>query len=500
MTKPKAGGPPPDEGVRLHAPSFARAAEIGSYDPADNSVELIWTTGAAVRRRDWRSGEYYSEILIVTPEAVDLSRLNAGAPLLDTHNDGSVRTVIGSVVPGSARIEGGKGYARVQLSTAAGDADAVEKIRTGIVRNVSVGYSLTRVQVIEKDDGDDEWRVIAWQPFELSAVPVGADPGAHFRARSEGEACEFIDLPDGASAARAERRRVETIAELSSELKLEAFGLRHITAGTGIDAFRSALFEHLVSLEAPIVSNTISVDLGGNSHRAEQRASAIEAAIAHRLDPTKPLSPDAREFRGMGLIDMARDVLEANGVNTRGMNRQEIAGAALMKRSGYHTTGDFPTILGNVVNRTLRAGYEAAPQTFRQLVREVSVPDFKEVSRAQLGEAPALEKVNEHGEYPRGTITEGSEKYKIATYGKIIGITRQVIINDDTLSAESRRCSAFRRRSWNRTSFGPRFSAIQTWATALRCSMPPTRTLPRRQRWGSRPSAPCVRLWLSRRA
>jgi hypothetical protein len=53
------------------------------------------------------------------------------------------------------------------------------------------------------------------------------------------------------------------------------------------------------------------------------------------------------------------------------------------------------------------------------------------VTRAQLGEAPQLEKVNEHGEFKRGSIGEGAESYKIATFGKIVGITRQVLINDD---------------------------------------------------------------------
>ena len=40
----------------------------------------------------------------------------------------------------------------------------------------------------------------------------------------------------------------------------------------------------------------------------------------------------------------------------------------------------------------------------------------------QLGEAPQLEKVNEHGEFKRGKIGEGAESYKVSTYGKIVAI------------------------------------------------------------------------------
>jgi hypothetical protein len=72
-----------------------------------------------------------------------------------------------------------------------------------------------------------------------------------------------------------------------------------------------------------------------------------------------------------------------------------------------------------------------APRTFAPIARRTTVADFKDVHRLQLGEAPQLEKVNESGEYKRGTIGEAQEKYRIETFGKVIGITRQVLINDD---------------------------------------------------------------------
>ncbi len=48
-----------------------------------------------------------------------------------------------------------------------------------------------------------------------------------------------------------------------------------------------------------------------------------------------------------------------------------------------------------------------------------------------IGEAPQLLKVNESGEFKRGTIAESKESYRIETYGRVVGITRQVLINDD---------------------------------------------------------------------
>src|SRR5262249_5761489 len=59
------------------------------------------------------------------------------------------------------------------------------------------------------------------------------------------------------------------------------------------------------------------------------------------------------------------------------------------------------------------------------------LPDFKPVKRNQLGEFPQLAKVLEHGEFTRGTIAEGKEQFQLATFGKIFGITRQALVNDD---------------------------------------------------------------------
>ncbi|MBF0214595.1 MAG: hypothetical protein HQM00_13705, partial [Magnetococcales bacterium] len=92
---------------------------------------------------------------------------------------------------------------------------------------------------------------------------------------------------------------------------------------------------------------------------------------------------------------------------------------------------DFPGILANVANKTLRTAYEAAPRTFQPFCRQVTANDFKAMNRVQLGEAPALNKVNEGGEYKRGPLGEGKESYRVETYGKIISISRQVLVNDD---------------------------------------------------------------------
>jgi phage major head subunit gpT-like protein len=235
---------------------------------------------------------------------------------------------------------------------------------------------------------------------------------------------------DARAAVAAERQRAASINEVAAKFGVSEFARSYVDDGKSVDEFRAALIDHLASKETTVNSN-VRTSVG--TEHVEKRAAVIEATLLHRADPARHALPEgANEFRGMSLTDMARDVLEAQGVKTRGMSKHEIATEALSQRmGGMHSTSDFSVILGNTVNRTLRAAYEAAPQTFRPLVRETTVSDFKSVTRAQMGEAPKLEKVNEHGEFKRGTIGEGSESYKVTTFGKIVGITRQALINDD---------------------------------------------------------------------
>jgi HK97 family phage prohead protease len=164
---------------KSYSPARVRSA---SFNERANTIEVIWSTGSDVLRYD----DYGNEIierLLMGADNVRLDRLNAGAPLLDTHSSDNLGNVIGSVVPGSARLEGSKGLAVIKLSSAAGDADTVQKIREGVIRNISVGYIIHRsVRADGEDGGPDIVEVRDWEPLEISAVPIPADPGAQIRS------------------------------------------------------------------------------------------------------------------------------------------------------------------------------------------------------------------------------------------------------------------------------------------------------------------------------
>ncbi len=163
--------------------------------------------------------------------------------------------------------------------------------------------------------------------------------------------------------------------------------------------------------------------------------SGIENALLHRVQPHWfKLEDVGRQYRGMTLLDTARLFLQARGIRVTGMSKMELAGAALGldTRGALHTASDFANLLADVANKSLRRAYEEAPQTFAPITRTTTIPDFKLAKRLQLGEAPSLLAIDDHGEFTRGTIGEGKEQYQLATYGRIFGISRKALINDDT--------------------------------------------------------------------
>lgn len=196
------------------------ATRISSFDEAANTIEVVFTTGATVRRYNWVSDGYVDEQLVVAPSAVRLDRLNAGAPFLASHDRWSLSSVIGVVVRGSARIVAGKGIATIQLSRAADDAAIVQKIRDGLISNISAGYRIHKIVKSETNEGTVPlWRVTDWEPEELSAVTVPADPGAQVRSSDSGrpglDVPHFraeIDIPDDQTALARIRTRMAAAA------------------------------------------------------------------------------------------------------------------------------------------------------------------------------------------------------------------------------------------------------------------------------------------------
>lgn len=167
--------------VMLPQLSLRAMLRADSFDQDTNSIELVWSTGAAVLRYDWDGP--YLESLDMSAKAVRLDRMNAGASFLNSHSSWDLADVIGRVMPGSASVDGKQGVCRVKLSSDPAKAGIVTDIRGGVIGNVSVGYIVYEMIRTEASaDAVASCRVTDWEPFEVSAVPVPADFMAQTRA------------------------------------------------------------------------------------------------------------------------------------------------------------------------------------------------------------------------------------------------------------------------------------------------------------------------------
>jgi len=114
------------------------------------------------------------------------------------------------------------------------------------------------------------------------------------------------------------------------------------------------------------------------------------------------------------------------------MNALEIASRALQTRAGgAMTTGDFPLLLADLQTKTLLDGYRERPPTFWRFARRMSFPDFRARKSLRLGALPRLPVVAEGEEYDLVTMGEGEMTLAIAKRGFILGVTLELMINDD---------------------------------------------------------------------
>ena len=469
------------------------AVSLSTVNADTRTVDVTFTTGAKVRRGGLFSDPFVEELSLAAGH-VKLDRLTSGrAPVLAAHSADSLGDVIGVVDSASLSAKGGTATLRFAKDDV--DADrAWKKIEQGILRNVSVGYVVHRFEEtgIDARSALPIRRAVDWEPYEISIVPMGADPGALIRGdQPRRYACELIRTAQGAAIMEpvnaavvsdssalepveptahdagvlAERKRCQGIQNGCEAARLpKSFADKLIADGVPLEAAQTRILDTLRSgagdPKGPQMPSGGRVQIVG-ADPLENVWRGIEGALLHRIAPHAfALDDHSRQYRTFSVMRTMEECLEQRGIRTRGMGNSMIVRQALEYRGqGLHTTSDFVNILADVSNKTLRAAYEAAPQTFAPITRRIGVRDFKPINRMQLGEAPALDQVLEHGEFTHGTIAEGKEAYALLTYGRIFGLTRQALINDD-LDAFGRLITSFAQSARNKES-------DLAWATFL---------------------------------
>ena len=171
-----------------------------------------------------------------------------------------------------------------------------------------------------------------------------------------------------------------------------------------------------VSDRQGITKDTLSAGL---MIRAGHEAAAVKAFGAQNCEM-------ARASRITNLVDLSAAALILSG-----RDRSEFNSDNEMIRAAFSTTS-LPTILSNTVGRTLTQAYEETTSGWRSFCHVADAQDFKTQTGVRPGAIATLEELGAGGNIKHGTLTEeDTYSWHVDTFAKMLGITRQTVINDD---------------------------------------------------------------------
>jgi hypothetical protein len=277
--------------------------------------------------------------------------------------------------------------------------------------------------------------------LEARAAAIATPPAAPAAPATPPAAAPQRSSEPGTDIA-AERQRIADIRRAVTP-HLEVAGVRELadTAyedGSTIEQVRAALLDKLATGQSKPIRAQVGEEDADKLQRAKSDALLLRSGCGAQLD--KAAVQAANQFRGMSLIDMAREDLRRHGISeaeVRALNKMDLVGAAFTGHlhgrgfRAYHATGDFPSVLSESARKVLLAGYNQSRATYRSWCGIVPVSDFKTVDMNMLSNMTVLSEVPEGAEYPHHSLSDKKETGKLATQGNIFAITRQAIINDD---------------------------------------------------------------------
>jgi len=409
-------------------------------------------TGGKIRVSGWQQ-----------PVVVDLAGLEIPSqkiPVRFNHdpNSGIGHTTKIAVVESALVAEG-----VISRSTAAA-MEVIESAKKGFPWQASVGLSVEEYEEIDEDEDVEVNGSKFTGPLivisrsildEISFVDLGADRNTTVSVAANRSITmttnEQSTSKNDTSAkaiiarAKAERRRLAAIRalieEAASSRHVDIELLERIAARAeeeGWDVQRTEL--EILRATRPRVKEV-------GQRQKTYTPAVIEAALCLSCGiPDERLAKDrdygekvveqAWPLRRRGLLGMLSLALEASGVRVP-YNPNELYDTIVqMQRSpnlqaaGFSTV-NLPGILGNVANKILLDAFTQQPVTYDQIAAIEDFSNFHVHNIYRLDATGSFVRVPHDGELPHGQLVESAYTNKLDTYGMMLTITRQQIVNDD---------------------------------------------------------------------
>ena len=288
----------------------AMAMEMAPVDEDKRTVRMAISSEEPVMR------SFGMEVLEHSDDAIDLSFLKSGrAPLLLDHDPEKQVGVIESVsLDDSAR----RLRATVRFGKGALAREAFDDVTDGIKANVSIGYS---VQKMERKD-KDTYVVKKFRIHEASLVSIPADVTVGVGRSSEPSQQPVIVTDNAkeqimsevdvqaveAQARQAAQKNAAQIVELGSRHNKSEMAQRAISEGVSIEEFRGQLLEEIGSIAA-VEDQEIGLS------RKEVGKFSMLRAIHALANPTDRRAQEAAAFE----FEASRAAAQQYGVTAQGI-------------------------------------------------------------------------------------------------------------------------------------------------------------------------------------
>jgi len=454
--------------IKIETSHVRALVDKSTYDKAAGTFDVIFATETPVNAFQWELGDYKE---ILSCDAKNVRKDRESVPLFDCHYPRNAMSQLG--VCENIRFEKGQGIATVRLGARADEALKAD-IESGVISGISAGYRVYGYkQEGEIKVGSTEkptYRAVDWEVTEISLAPVQADPRSKIRSqgtddlhtviinnnlKSNQMAEETVSVdatreqkPDTKPQAvvvdiaqireeanKAVKTRIDAILLSTRAAKLtDTEAIEYINGTESIEAIRQLVIDKFVKAEPMNTKSDHSVVVGKEA--IDKKRELAENAMLNRIDAVAfPLIDGAREYRGLRVDQITRTLLEERGTRTHMMSNETIADLVFSGQREM-STGDFPLLLENVMNKTLRGEYQYAPEFFKLIAKQTSVNDFKVKSMYQIESSNGMKKMADGEEINFGSMSEAKQTIKVESFGEGLKFTRRMFINDD-LSAFS---------------------------------------------------------------
>lgn len=291
---------------------------------------------------------------------------------------------------------------------------------------------------VDLDHASDEQRARLQKLFDLEQAGT--------TVANQGKRSTFAEM---AEEERRENARVDAIAKMGREaLRENPIMFDQIKAFVD-DAIESKMSVDKAELELLRACRSVGGKFNSRPSGTANDPKVIEAAIclASGLPDAEKYyneatleAVDRSGMRGFSVQQLLMQTASANGYTCRAGERITVGNIRSVLEHCFPPTyarlagfsaASLPNILGAVANKMILSGYMESETAWKEFAEIKPVSNFYTQNHYRMLDSLEYEEVGSGGLIPHGTLGEETYTSRAKTYGKMLGLTREQIINDD---------------------------------------------------------------------